>query len=237
MHLKPEHPALSEARSIHTKLRKEPMLQKSILKPASANSKLGNGKGRIAKGAWRGFPLFFLTLEERATCPTTCDRWASCYGNAMPFAHRMESGATLEARLLLDVAKLAVKHPNGFAIRLHVLGDFYSAKYARLWVDMLGQFPALHIYGYTARVDGPISREILRGRVKYPSRFWVRFSTNKPLETPGAIHAVHAEHSKELSAIVCPEQTGKAKSCLDCALCWSVTRNIAFIDHDAKQKH
>ena len=31
----------------------------------------------------------------------------------------------------------AVKHVNGFAVRLHNLGDFYSVEYVELWRKLL----------------------------------------------------------------------------------------------------
>ncbi len=51
------------------------------LKSGGNNRKIG---GVILKGHWKGFPIYGLTLEERATCPTSCHHWRSCYGNRMP---------------------------------------------------------------------------------------------------------------------------------------------------------
>ena len=44
----------------------------------------------VTKGRWRGYPVFTLTLEERATCPSYCEQWDECYGNNMPFGARLE---------------------------------------------------------------------------------------------------------------------------------------------------
>src|SRR5262245_55070681 len=41
----------------------------SVLKSGINHGKIG---GQILKGKWRGYPVYMLTLEERATCPTTC---------------------------------------------------------------------------------------------------------------------------------------------------------------------
>lgn len=36
---------------------------------------------RITKGLWAGMPIYTLTLEERASCPSYCHMWRDCYGN------------------------------------------------------------------------------------------------------------------------------------------------------------
>jgi hypothetical protein len=237
MRLKQYHPAVVESRTIHTKMRREVTDAVQVLKPASANSKLGKGLAVIMKGNWRGFPLFTLTLEERATCPPNCERWRECYGNGMAFAHRFEAGPALEDKIRREVAALAALYPHGFAIRLHVLGDFYSVPYVQLWGELLAQFPALHIYGYTARINGSIAGAIRMVRIKYSDRFWVRFSHSESYGANGA--DIYASHDVSyVRGIVCPEQTGKTASCLTCGLCWSTSLTIKFIDHDvlAKQR-
>ena len=52
-----------------------------------------------------------------------------------------------------EVALLDIDHPNGFAVRLHNLGDFYSLQYVALWRRLLARHPALHVWGYSARHD------------------------------------------------------------------------------------
>ena len=51
----------------------------------STNTKLGK---RVTKGKLAGFPIFTVTLEERATCPRSCIHWDDCYGNNMMNATR-----------------------------------------------------------------------------------------------------------------------------------------------------
>ena len=235
MKLKPNHPALTEARTIHVSARRPVSDSSVLLKPVSNNSKLGKGDATIRKGKWYGVPLFSLTLEERATCPSTCNRWAECYGNGMAFGHRFQHGAALERQLELEVAALASRYPRGFAVRLHVLGDFYSVGYVGLWRNLLTKHHNLLVYGYSARYGCEIGRAIQEVRLRFPNRFWVRFSKNHAHDG-ASIFA--AEEGTVPGAIVCPEQTGKAQSCLDCGLCWSVERTIAFVDHDklAKQR-
>jgi hypothetical protein len=233
MKLKPSHPALSEARTIHTKYVFPVDGTKRILKPATTNDKIGNGSFVIRKGAWRGFPLFSVTLQERATCPTDCMRWAECNGNGIGLAHRFEHGAAFEAQLLREIEATARLYPFGFAVRLHILGDFYSAEYVHQWRDMLAKFPNLHVYGYTARHDGIIGDAVRAVRVLFGDRFWIRFSRNNEYGG-GDIYA--ADKGKVAKGILCPEQTGKAQSCLDCGLCWAVNTTIIFQDHDELNK-
>jgi hypothetical protein len=235
MKLKLNHPAVIEARTIHTGSRRQVTDAVQVLKPASANSKLGKGLAVIMKGAWKGFPLFTLTLEERATCPPNCERWRECYGNGMAFAHRFEAGSTLEAKIRREVAALAALYPHGFAIRLHILGDFYSVPYVEMWAGLMENYPMLHVYGYTARNTGAIADSLRMVRTRYGSRWWVRISSSETYSGRDifASHDVPFVHG-----IVCPEQTGKTASCLTCGLCWSTSSTIKFIDHDvlAKQR-
>lgn len=204
-----------------------------LLKPGENSGKLG---GKIIKGAWAGFPIFSLTLAERATCPRSCLRWNDCYGNNMPFARRFAHGPLLESLLPAEVALLALKHPGGFAVRLHQLGDFYSADYVRLWAALLDQFEPLHIFGYTARIDPacPIAKEISRlVDAWWPcegiARFAIRQSDGAG-QQPATFSRRFGAAAPE-GAIQCPAQTGAAESCATCALCWGSRRTIAFVDH------
>jgi hypothetical protein len=94
-----------------------------LLKSGHNSRKIGK---TCTKGRLRGAPIYTLTLEERATCPRSCAPWAMCYGNSMPFAHRIFDDGTLTKRLWGELASLQADNPNGFLIRLHVLGDFFS---------------------------------------------------------------------------------------------------------------
>jgi hypothetical protein len=233
MKLKPSHPALSEARTIHPKYVFPVDGSRRILKSVASNDKVGKGLGVIMKGAWRGFPLFSVTLQERASCPPDCLRWAECYGNGMAYAHRFEHGPEFEAQLLREVEAAAALYPYGFAVRLHILGDFYSVEYVQLWRDMLKRFPNLHVYGYSARWQCPIADAIQATRLQYKARFWVRFSRNEEYDDE---HIFAAQDGTVAKAIKCPEQTGKCQSCLDCGLCWAINTTIIFQDHDKLNK-
>jgi hypothetical protein len=202
------------------------------LKTADNSKKIG---GLILKGRWKGFPAYTLTLEERSTCPTTCRHWRSCYGNRMHLAQRMQAGPDLEFRLEREVALLDIDHPNGFAVRLHNLGDFYSTRYVRLWETLLERHSALHIWGYSARSQtdsDPIAAVLVSLVERHWDRFAVRLSNAPaPVATCPTTITVETCYQKPTDAIVCPEQVGKTESCSTCALCWQTRRRIAFLQH------
>jgi hypothetical protein len=224
--LNPNHPALSEARTIHPKRVFDPAEYKdSILKSVADNKKLGNGSNRITKGRWNGFPMFSLTLEERATCPSSCHHWRDCYGNGMAFGHRFKAGESLEKRLESELSLLANSHKRGFVVRLHVLGDFYSVEYVEFWQRMLVEFPNLRIFGYTARYKDPIGYNLAFLNAWFPDRCWIRFSQK---ESELGMAAIEVPNAK---SITCPEQTNKTEACITCGLCWSVKKPIHFLTH------
>jgi hypothetical protein len=201
----------------------------TVFKSGHNSAKIGK---QITKGKWRGFPIYTLTLEERATCPTSCKHWRSCYGNNMHMAQRIAHGAALETRIRAEVAVLCAQHPRGFAVRLHVLGDFYSVAYVEMWADLLAKHPQLRAFGFSARWDyhsDPIARALIDLVGEKWSRFAIRFS-NAPLD---ACATRSVEHPYQIpdDAIWCPQQTGKTAACATCALCWQTTKNIAFVQH------
>jgi hypothetical protein len=220
--IRADHPALKGARTIFLKSIKNPNQTGSVIKPADTNTKLSAGKNKVMKGPWKGMRLYQILLEERATCPKTCQQWAACYGNNMPFAHRINQRSpkffpTLEREL----AELAEKNSNGFVIRLHVLGDFYSKTYVNFWIRMLKRHPELKIFGYTHRwpehKDG-IGKAIERLNA---AGAWIRFS-----DRGGEMSA-----NVEGEGIQCPQEVGKTESCLTCGLCWHTTKPVRFIKH------
>lgn len=200
-----------------------------VLKTGHNSPKIGR---MVVKGEWTGFPIFCLTLEERGTCPTSCREWRSCYGNRMPFAHRFQAGPVLEERIEAELVELQAKHPQGFVIRLHVLGDFYSAAYVDRWADWLEAFPALHIFGYTAWPEtSPIGRKLnaMRRGAAW-RRFALRFSNGDPTDGPASMNMtgpVAPAHATR-----CPAQSGQSLCCGTCTLCWSAPgKVIAFSRH------
>jgi hypothetical protein len=195
-----------------------------VLKDGHQSRKIGKF---VTKGARRGWPLFTLTLEERATCPRTCLAWSYCYGNNMQAAERITAGPALEEALWNELLALQFAHPKGFMVRLHVLGDFYSLGYVKLWKRALAAFPALHVFGFTARLPGTeIGDALLEMVTEQWDRFAVRFSgMDGPTLGSQLMPDAHPQ------AIPCPAQTDATDCCATCALCWNSKRSIAFARH------
>lgn len=196
-----------------------------IIKSGKESRKLGS---RMAKGRWSGQPVYALTLEERATCPRSCTEWLTCYGNNMPFAHRTSDDGTLTRRLWGELASLNAAHPGGFVLRLHVLGDFYSVDYVDFWEQALLDFPALNIFGFTARAPGdPIGDAIAELRAFLPDRFMIRLSGGE-----GDLMAAQVvDRAEDATGILCPAESNPERCCATCGLCMQSRRTISFIRH------
>lgn len=221
--LKPSHSAIVGKTTLFPSTRKRSVDVLRILKSGHNSRKIGK---RVTKGKWRGFPIYTLTLTERETCPRACEHWLSCYGNHMPFAERLLPGRRLEQQLWGELETLNARHSEGFVVRLHVLGDFYSRAYVQFWARSLDVFPALHVFGYTARRDA-IGAEIRQLAVTRWSRFAVRSSgIDKP-----EFGAVTIEKGETTQHVVCPAQTGKTECCATCGFCWHSQRTVAFERH------
>lgn len=226
------HPALTEYRTLFPSTRAHAKPDERVLKPGGYQRKLG---AVVSKGEWAGMPIYALTLEERKTCPSTCHHWTSCYGNNMPWAKRYQDGPLFEMVLFENLRWLQSQHPKGFVVRLHILGDFYSAGYAMVWHNAMRVFPALRVFGYTARnAASMIGAAVDAIGVEYPTRWRVRRSVPTPVAYEGeSIPATH-ETMRDKRVIVCPAQVDKTSACSTCALCWSPSawsKAIAFINH------
>ena len=181
------HPALLESRSLFRLYGVVPSAASPRLLVSGVNSpKIGK---MVEVGPWRGMPIFTLTLEERATCPMTCDLLAECYGNAMPRARRHRYDADLIPLLDAELRQKALEHPRGFVVRLHVLGDFPDVLYARHWVKWIASIRPLRVFGYTAhRVESEIGSLIQAINVVMPRRWVIRFSV-PPGTSPAPMQA------------------------------------------------
>lgn len=225
MRLNPQHPALRLAVTIHPRTVKQPT-ETTLLKPASANKKLGSGSSVVSKGKWAGMPMYQLSLQERATCPSSCQQWVDCFGNNMAFAHRIDhTHPDFFDILRSEVNVLTRKYKHGVVIRPHVVGDYFSPEYAATWIELTADHPNLHIFGFTAHTPDSLIGRMIREWNKNP-RVWVRFSNAG--DNPDVLVANVADKGP---GIPCPEQTGKTESCLTCGLCWSTTKPINFQEH------
>ena len=222
-----DHPALTSGHTIFpTTVRTG--RDRWALKSAENTAKIG---GEILKGKWAGFPAYTLTLEESQTCPTSAITGDPATATRCTSRSECRRGPTWSGGLIREVALLETYHPNGFAVRLHNLGDFYSVEYVELWGRLLDRHPALHCWGYTARwhSDDPIAAALASLVDREWDRFAIRFS-NAPSETCSTISVEHP-YQVPPDAILCPEQIGKTESCSTCALCWATKRRIAFLQH------
>jgi hypothetical protein len=221
-----DHPAVTEGRTLFRKRVVPSAEARSLFKSGEHNRKIG---ARVVKGAWAGFPVFTLTLEERATCPRDCAHFRDCYGNNMNWSVRVTADEMLTDRLEGEIWRLAMKHPHGFVVRLHVLGDFYSTDYVQFWHSMLRLYEPLRIYGYTARSRSSDIGAGIAAMNRSP-RCFIRFSDGEPSEFR-AVTVENEDQAREAGVIVCPVQTNKTACCSTCALCWSTTKTIAFLRH------
>lgn len=201
----------------------------SVLVSGHSNIKIGRD---VRKGKLKGYHIYTLSLEERATCPSSCQHWTTCYGNAMPFAKRVAHTPDMMLRIAGEIEKLlAVRGRKGLLIRLHALGDFYSVDYVLFWDAMLSIHPNLAIFGYTARsmLHDPIGLELGRMTLVWGDRFAVRASNAQWPE----LSTVNIDKIEDCpsNAFVCPEQTGKTLACATCGACWGTKKNVAFLNH------
>lgn len=214
---------------------------KNLLVSGHSNAKIGRD---VRKGMFKGYWIYTLSFEERATCPRTCHHWSTCYGNNMPYAQRLDHRdmAALTSRLETEINTLLWKRYRsgelhaGILVRLHALGDFFSVPYVRFWAAMLALYPRLAIYGYTAHdPQSEIGKAIAHLKKMYGRRFAIRWSNGKG--TKDTTVPVLPGATKVKGAFICPEQLnltngkGQPLLCATCALCWSTDKPVAFMEH------
>ena len=233
--LSASHRACVNARTLFPRTVVMPADSPRLLVSGHNSRKLGK---TVTKGLWSGFPIFMLTLEERASCPETCHHWQTCFGNGMPLARRHVHGPELEARLEEELTLLQETQARGFVVRLHQLGDFYSVDYVARWAAWLQHFPALRIFGYTA---WPESTDIGAAVAHLRAANWERFAVRTSRPHPGPYGAStlwrKPEAAKVPEGIVCPAQTGRTECCATCGLCWHPNarkENIVLVAHGRK---
>lgn len=208
-----------------------------VLMDGAFNRKIG---GDVMVGRLRGARIFTLSLEERRTCPRSCLHWRSCYGNNMRQAKRWEHGPALEAAIRRQVPREIERHGK-ILVRLHVLGDFYSLDYLRVWVGLIDAHPDLHVFGFTAHsTNSEIGGAIKRVREAAPDQFAIRTSGETgpmgswTIDWPTEKKFVGINGS---AGIVCPEQRDansggdREKHCGNCAACWQSEVPVVFIEH------
>ena len=233
--LSPDHLAVQESRTLFPHTRVFAQMDERVLKPGGYQRKLG---AVVSRGAWTGMPIYALTLEERKTCPQSCAHWHSCYGNNMNWSKRYQPTTMFELALWRNLELLQSEYHKGFVVRLHILGDFYSIGYVRLWATAMKAMPALRVFGYTARQpQSEIGRDVMLIGKSYPDRWKVRRSVPNPITYEGesiTVSDIGDKKALHKDVIVCPAQLDKTSACSTCGLCWaeaSWNKAIAFINH------
>ncbi len=112
------------------------------------------------------------------------------------------------------------RFPDGYSLRLHVLGDFYSKEYVLFWYRQLLKRPRLNIFGYTHRdpISDPIGSMIECIWFLFGARFNILQSSGILGRSGRPVALLETDKDAE-KLPVCPEQTGQATGCLDCGLC------------------
>lgn len=238
--LRPDHPAVVEGRTIFPKSVLGTWESQRFLVSGANNPKLGRV---VTKGPRAGWPIYQVSLEERATCPRSCEQWSTCYGNTMPYARRHAVDEDFLAALKAEVVTVARSHPDGLLVRLHALGDFYSVAYVKAWAALIAMLPNLHVFGYTARrhdADGPESRQIAHEIAVLTATNWTQFAIRFSRAEPGAQRAVVVDADpRRPDVIMCPAQTKDTEACASCGLCWAEParhKTIAFLRHGMKAR-
>lgn len=235
--LDPGHPAMVENRTLFpstvvTVTADEP---DRLLVSGANNRKLGK---TVEKGRFKGYALYGLSLEERATCPADCEMRAACYGNGMQFArrHRIGDRDVFFDRLASEIVEL-LDERDGLLIRLHVLGDSPDVEYVAFWKEVLDEHTEVACYGYTHWTpDSEVGSAIQSVKDAHPDRFRIRWSGSEE-QADGAVVVHHTPRKfgpRIEQGLVCPAQTDATACCATCGLCWEpASRNdcIAFIKH------
>jgi ferredoxin len=130
---------------------------------------------------------------------------------------------------IADAEAYLAKHKPAF-FRIHVAGDFVSAKYFLQWVEIAKRFPAVRFLAFTKAFDQT------KG-VKLPANFQLINSAfpgmTMPTSKPIAFAGEPAEYTGALRkraerALVCPGV------CDACGACWSLSqskRDVRFPIH------
>lgn len=237
--LAPDHPAMVENRTLFptTAVTVTADTPDRLLIEGKNNRKIG---ATVEKGQFKGYGIYCLSLEERATCPMDCSMRSACFGNSMHYArrHRIEDSEVFFDRLALEIAQLLDDEPHGLSIRLHVLGDFPSVEYVSFWKEVLDEYPNVMCWGYTHRSaiswgGDEIGDAIQSVKDAYPDRFRIRWSSDVS-RADGAIVIDHVPTGPRTDNrdLVCPAQTDATACCATCGLCWEAPREcIAFVKH------
>ena len=221
------HPAIIEDRPLFPGMVRSASTVDRVLKSGSNSRKLGS---HFSKGDWMGLPIYSLSLPERTTCPTSCRVRDRCYGNRMQVAPRFAVDAALYGKLTVEIENLASMFPEGFAVRLHALGDFSDADYARFWIDAGRSVPQLHVFGFTAHERRSDIGAILEAESAKWTRFRIRFSFGEGDRSATVMD--DPPWGRHDAGITCPADPDHPQvSCGTCSLCVTSRERVVFGGH------
>lgn len=227
MVLRDDHPAVLNARTLFPNRVQAAQFEIALFKSGVNSRKIGS---HVTKGAWKGMPIYTLTLEERATCPSYCEHWKDCFGNKMQWPTRWRYDARFMGVMVEHLKLLARQFPDGFVVRLHVLGDFPNPNYVNFW-HMVMIVPQIHVFGYTRwNKESPVGKALQKCAKEFPDRWKIRWSERGGvMGTKTSTDVTLRGNTKD--GIVCPAQTNDSDCCGTCALCWSTDKPIVFLNH------
>ena len=225
--LAPDHPAMVENRPLFPNMVRSATTVDWVLKSGQHSKKLGS---HFSKGAWLGMRIYTLSVPERSTCPTTCQMRLCCYGNRMQIAPRFRVDSDLLAKLTVEIENLADMHPEGYAIRLHALGDFPDVTYTRFWVSAVRATPQLHAFGFTAHTrTSDVGRLIEQESVRW-DRFRIRFSGDRGERS--AEVSGDAPWGRHDAGVTCPADVEHTDICCgSCGFCITSRDSVVFKLH------
>lgn len=226
-----DDPAVIEGRTIHPEWVLDSTPNTIVVKTASNCRKL---RTPIEKGRHAGKPFYYITKEERASCPRYCPNFRRCYGNGLTRMERFRSGAALWAllnRIGVELEMLSNRNAFGYVVRLFELGDFESVEEVQWWGEQKEKHPLMSVVGYTARdrINDPIGRELEVLSASDWERFSIRFSCQTGERS--TFNLDHFARGRVEQGLVCPHQTRDAESCADCAFCWESRDPVGFMYH------
>ncbi len=231
--LPPKHRAIVNRTSLFSATIVDPEESPRLLVDGNQQRKLGP---RVEVGRWTGMPFYALTLVERESCPTNCLAWALCYGNHMSMARRHRLTPAIMPLLATELDKLDRRHPGGYVVRLHVLGDFGAPEdedlafaYVDFWRDQLIARPALRVFGFTAHLPETPVGAAVQGMTSFTDRCWIRHSGTRRGRYGSVV--IREGEAAPPGVVVCPFERGKVKDCGHCGACWKLRRPIGFVEH------
>jgi hypothetical protein len=173
----------------------------------------GNGDDAAACYAQRGFYLL-QTRKYRAQLDILRDD---------PLA--------FSAMLQMELAKLK----SGSVFRFHTSGDIDSVEHVGIIRDAVLSRSDVTFYLYTRSWMLDDLREAIERELFPLDNLFVWASTDytMPAAPDGWREATVVQNHDDARGPICPEQTGKRKSCSDCGLCWNAKPDarLTFLEH------